>query len=694
MSQIEKELSLLISQNVNDFSRSTWTQFTPEGVSLESWLTANKLESLLPTLRDNAITEISDLEELETASDVDELVNELGLKVIQRKKFKRSLLDLIRSKPNPAQTDEYKQPGNGMRSIQSTVPKKNKKAKKKKKTKPPIRRITRMKFKPGINVVPSIKNEYKVPNLNQSDLPSNGGNGFVNQMISVWTMARQAVWNKRDIKVMKHDVIVKKRAITHPERLFADKNHKVILVCGKTGAGKSTLINSMMNYIYDVEMGDNFRLKLIEEPKKPGGDAESCTDHISSYRIKKPRGGNIDYDLTIIDTPGFGDTHSLDKDRQTLEAFKYVFNKILTSINGICFVLKSTDNRLDASQTYVFNNILNLWAKDVADNIFILMTFCDGSRANCIDALNKNDVLKRCHRRLKINNSAFTDDPMDKDSDDSGEFEELFWNMGMKCFEKFFKSLREVKPKAIENSKQVLRQRDGIQTQIHHISMSVDNQLRQQQKINAKKRMIKQHKKDIDAGKDVYYMEEEEEWVKEPASNHLITTCVKHQSSCHPTCCVKDKNKCVMMNNDNYCKVCTCPASDHINADYEYKLRVTKVRKVNLGKQKVLKQRKSDLSASQSQLKRLEEILKKNQQLVNRKLRKIQFLRKELQKIALRPQLTTLGNYIDQLIDIEENSPERDAEKIQMLKALKKKEDIIMKLDEKGSISTHDFVSD
>eukprot|EP01084_Bolivina_argentea_P064536 117676_1 len=32
-----------------------------------------------------------------------------------------------------------------------------------------------------------------------------------------------------------------------PEKLFADENHKIILVCGKTGTGKTTLINSMIN---------------------------------------------------------------------------------------------------------------------------------------------------------------------------------------------------------------------------------------------------------------------------------------------------------------------------------------------------------------------------------------------------------------------------------------------------------------
>ena len=59
--------------------------------------------------------------------------------------------------------------------------------------------------------------------------------------------------------------------------------------------------------------------------------------------------------------------------------------------------------------------------------------------------------------------------------------------MGMECFANFFRSLEEVRPKAIENSKLVMEKRDIIQTKIDHISVDLDTQLQKQQTINEKR---------------------------------------------------------------------------------------------------------------------------------------------------------------------------------------------------------------
>ena len=335
---------------------------------------------------------------------------------------------------------------------------------------------------------------------------------------------------------------------------------------------------------------------------------------------------------------------------------------------------------------------MNLWARDVADNIFILMTFADNQRANCIDALNSNDVLKQCKRRIKINNSAFSQLSNQRNSD---PFDQLFWNMGMNCFSEFFQSLEQVKPKPIEQSKEVLRKRDNVQTKIHHISMSLDSQLRKQQQIMDEKRFIKKNEAEINADKEVVYWAKEEKWVKQPAKNHLITTCVRHQKSCHPVCRVKDKRRCCMMSRDGHCQVCSCPYTEHINASYLYVLRSTEVRKSNWDSNIVLRQNYSDAKAaktkSEIQLKLLSDDMAKIERSIQSKIALVGKLRNELEKIALRPHLSTIGDYIDQLIENEKGSKYRDREKIKLLKKLKQQEQIITHLHKTQELSPSDF---
>ena len=47
---------------------------------------------------------------------------------------------------------------------------------------------------------------------------------------------------------------------------------KKIFIVGETGAGKSTLVNSTLNYYLDVQMRDPFRYKLIFEDKDKAKD--------------------------------------------------------------------------------------------------------------------------------------------------------------------------------------------------------------------------------------------------------------------------------------------------------------------------------------------------------------------------------------------------------------------------------------
>lgn len=58
-----------------------------------------------------------------------------------------------------------------------------------------------------------------------------------------------------------------KRIIVGPKS-DAKKHELVILVVGQTGAGKTTFINGILNYLYGVEYADKYRLKIVVDEGK------------------------------------------------------------------------------------------------------------------------------------------------------------------------------------------------------------------------------------------------------------------------------------------------------------------------------------------------------------------------------------------------------------------------------------------
>ena len=92
------------------------------------------------------------------------------------------------------------------------------------------------------------------------------------------------------------------------------------MVKGATDAGKSTLINGMVNYILGIEWNDDFPFKMIVEDAK--WQTESVTDHVTAYTIHPMEGSHVDYTFTIIDTPGFGDTRGMERDEEIKKQVK------------------------------------------------------------------------------------------------------------------------------------------------------------------------------------------------------------------------------------------------------------------------------------------------------------------------------------------------------------------------------------
>ena len=194
------------------------------------------------------------------------------------------------------------------------------------------------------------------------------------------------------------------------KKMMSKEEEKVVLLVGVTGAGKSTLIDAITNFYYNVRFDDPFRLALIDlldaEKKKKGNQATSQTDEITVYKLPFLENGNAKgFKLTIIDTPGVADTRGISQDKKIIEKLRYLFEDgRISFLNSVCFVSNAGNSRLTAGQKYIFDSLITNFGIDLVNNIVGLFTFDDGGPAKATDAFREAKIGLTAH--FKFNSQA------------------------------------------------------------------------------------------------------------------------------------------------------------------------------------------------------------------------------------------------------------------------------------------------
>lgn len=177
---------------------------------------------------------------------------------------------------------------------------------------------------------------------------------------------------------------------------FGEKSincNRNILFLGAAGAGKSTVINAMINYVLGVRWEDSFRFKIVEEGQSKL-NLNGHTSEITVYKLYHQEGFRVNYSLTIIDTPGFGDVRGVDRDKEITEQLRNLFANQdgIGEIDSVCFVVHSALTELTSRQRWVFDSALSIFGKDVAENIRILVTFADEQQQPVLEAIKVSGV--------------------------------------------------------------------------------------------------------------------------------------------------------------------------------------------------------------------------------------------------------------------------------------------------------------
>lgn len=246
------------------------------------------------------------------------------------------------------------------------------------------------------------------------------------------------------------------------------RDHKVIILMGATGCGKSTLIDGMINYILGVRWKDPFRFKCVRD------DTSIITNHartntVTAYTLRHQDGMNVPFSITIIDTPGYGDTKGVKRDKQitrNIQQFLTQHKTRVDQIHAACFVAASGDSRLTATQRYAIDSIFSIFGKDMKENIRLLVTFADNSQPAVVEACAAANFPVTFPSAgitySKFNSSVlYADNTQPEDEDFS--FDERFWDMSQENYYKFFTMLAGMNGHGRKSAPEVFQSRQLLE---------------------------------------------------------------------------------------------------------------------------------------------------------------------------------------------------------------------------------------
>lgn len=445
-----------------------------------------------------------------------------------------------------------------------------------------------------------------------------------------------------------------------------DKPNKTIMFLGATGSGKTTLINFLINYLLGVEYKYEWRLKLINENTNKT-QAYSQTSEVTAYQINHQKFFRVPYSLTLVDTPGFGDTGGKEVDKQITEKINLFFSRKdgVDSVDAVCLVVQAALGRLTEAQTYIFDSVINLFGKDIASNVIILVTFADETNPVVLHAIKEAGF--PCHKDsnggpfyFKFNNNSFLTVP--ENEIEMGMIPQS-WQMGVKSMNEFFDHLKIMSAKSLTLTREVLKERKKLQISLDNSMNLLHEGLLKLDEIRKTEEAVKDLDLAAAGAKDFSYEVTVSEKVVVDLG-HDTTYCPQCDYTCHEPCkesSDNNKKKCAAMSYffwsaGIYCNSCPdqCHWRCHMN-------RREKIETKDVVKKMTREDLKNKFDSAMGEKVDKENALKKLESEYNdakkHLLQDIHGMVKcqtRLQEIALLPATQSISSFIKEKIETEE----------------------------------------
>lgn len=474
------------------------------------------------------------------------------------------------------------------------------------------------------------------------------------------------------------DAESKLRRFTVGKKNPANPNRTILLV-GATGSGKSTLINALVNFVMGVKFEDKVWFEIIVADKdRP--ETDSQTSEVSVYEVFGFEGVTVPYSLTIIDTPGYGDTRGIKYDDIVTKKLQDLFcsPEGVDVIDAVGLVLKATENRLDERMAYIFNSVTSLFSKNMETNIVVMMTHSDGMKPkNAIQALN--DAKIKCARDKNKEPVFFQFNNRQKEMVETGRSAQRAAQHAFETSEdgmlEFTEFLGKCQPQNLKTCVEVMKERIRLTACMQNLQERVTTIENKQEAIKQNKEELSKYEQEMKENKNFTFNETETYKEKEDIDSwwdNKAVTCNTCKENCHYPGCTWawDPSWCEVMK-DGKCTSCSgkCPVEDHVKEGWKY---VTKKRIVKKTKDKMKEKYEKNKTESEKKttlLEDLEEEISDLQQTKDQYLDEAFDIIEQLEKIALNVNAVSTFVHLDFLI--EKMREKGDTEKVQKLERMK-----------------------
>ncbi|KAI4883004.1 hypothetical protein NFI96_030775, partial [Prochilodus magdalenae] len=359
---------------------------------------------------------------------------------------------------------------------------------------------------------------------------------------------------------------------------YGKLQNKTILMVGETGTGKTTLINTMVNYFLGVKFEDKVWFEITEEEQRD--QSESQTSEVTVYEIISEERLSS---LTIIDTPGYGHTDGLEKDKEIARNLHELFlhDAGVKDLDAVCLVLKASQNRISDRQRYIFDAVLSLFGKDIEDNIVLCITHSDGGPpTNALKAVKKEKVPCCYDDEDEPVHFLFNNRQSEKHQRKYGHNFKSAWEMGERGMKRFFEFLKSRQRKSVTLTVSVLNEREQLEACVKSLMERITFREAKHTELTDTQKTLEQNKEKIEEDENFTFTvttayKEKVDITGASWWSRKATSCDECQQNCHENChCwfAGNAKRCKVMKGKR-CTVCGCPDSKHVKEARKYETK-------------------------------------------------------------------------------------------------------------------------